>query len=96
MISISSALKKIRMIKYGQGHLVFKAKNYTRIGTSLVVLWLRLRAPNVGGLGLIPGRGTRSHVQQLRVHMLQLMVPHAAIKGQHQILLWADTSEEME
>ena len=29
-------------------------------GTSLVVHWLRLRAPNVGGLGSIPGQGTRS------------------------------------
>ena len=41
-------------------------------GTSLVVQWLQLAAPNTGGLGLIPGRGTRSHVSQLRVGMLQL------------------------
>ena len=38
----------------------------------LVVLWLRLHAPNAGGLGLIPGQGTRSHMPQLRVHMPQL------------------------
>ena len=31
-------------------------------GTSLVVQWLRLRAPNAGGPGLIPGQGTRSHM----------------------------------
>ena len=31
-------------------------------GTSLVVQWLRLHAPNAGGLGLIPGRGARSHM----------------------------------
>ena len=24
--------------------------------------WLRLHAPNAGGLGLIPGQGTRSHM----------------------------------
>ena len=30
--------------------------------TSLVVQWLR--APNAGGLGLIPGQGTRSHMMQ--------------------------------
>ena len=30
-------------------------------GTSLVAQWLRLRAPNAGVLGLIPGWGTRSH-----------------------------------
>ena len=44
------------------------------IGTSLVVQWLSLRAPNVGGPGSIPGQGTRSR-------MLQLKVPHAATKG---------------
>ena len=32
--------------------------------TSLVVKWLRLHAPNSGGLGTIPGQGTRSHVPQ--------------------------------
>ena len=36
------------------------------IGTSLLVLWLRLSAPNAGGPGLIPGQGTRSHMLQLR------------------------------
>ena len=43
--------------------------------TSLVVQWLRLHAPNAGDLGLIPGQGTRSHVLQLGVHMLQLKTP---------------------
>ena len=50
-------------------------------GTSLVVQWLRLCAPNAGGPGLIPGQGTISHIPQLRVRMLQLKkIPHAAIK----------------
>ena len=31
------------------------------MGTSLVVQWMRLHAPNAGGLSLIPGGGTRSH-----------------------------------
>ena len=35
-------------------------------GTSLVVQWLRLRAPNAGGLGSIPGQGTRSRMPQLK------------------------------
>ena len=35
-------------------------------GTSLVVQWLRLCAPVSGGLGSIPGQGTRSHVPQIR------------------------------
>ena len=41
-------------------------------GTSLVVQWLRLQAPNAGCLGSIPGQGTRSHMPQLRVRMPQL------------------------
>ena len=28
-------------------------------GTFLVVQWLRLRVPTVGGMGLIPGQGTK-------------------------------------
>ena len=46
------------------------------LGTSLVVQWLRLCAPNAGGPGLIPGQGTRSHMPQLRVHMPQLKRSH--------------------
>ena len=42
-------------------------------GTSLVVQYLRLRAPNARELGLTPGQGTRPL-------MLQLMVRHAATK----------------
>ncbi|TEA33613.1 hypothetical protein DBR06_SOUSAS3910181, partial [Sousa chinensis] len=45
---------------------------------SLVVQWLRLHAPKAGGLGSIPGQGTRSHMPQLRVCMLQLKILHAA------------------
>ena len=32
------------------------------LGTSLVVQWRGLPTPNAGGLGLIPGQGTRSYV----------------------------------
>ncbi|TEA34510.1 hypothetical protein DBR06_SOUSAS10710064, partial [Sousa chinensis] len=49
---------------------------------SLIVQWLRLCSPNAGGLGSIPGQGTGSHMPQLRVHMLQLKIPHAATKTQ--------------
>ena len=38
--------------------------------TSLVVQWVRLRAPNAGGPGSIPGQETRSHT-------------HAATKSSH-------------
>ena len=41
-------------------------------GTSLVVQWLRLCAPNAGDSGLIPGQGTRSNMLEQRVHVSQL------------------------
>ncbi|TEA30390.1 hypothetical protein DBR06_SOUSAS17710012, partial [Sousa chinensis] len=47
---------------------------------SLVVQWLRLHTPNAGGLGSIPGQGTGSHMPQLRIHMPQLKILHAATK----------------
>ena len=37
-----------------------------RTETFLVVQWLRLHAPSAGSLSSIPGRGTRSHLLQLR------------------------------
>ena len=46
-------------------------------GTSLVVQWLRLKAPNAGGLSSIPGQGTRSRMPQLKI-------PHASTKDQAQ------------
>ena len=52
-------------------------------GTSLVVHWLRFRAPSVVDPGCIPGQGTRSHMPQLRVHMLQLKILHAETKTWH-------------
>ena len=45
------------------------------IGTSLVVRWLRLYAPNAGDPGSIPGQGTRTHMPQLSVLMPQLKDP---------------------
>ena len=47
-------------------------KKTTTNRTSLVVQWLRLCTLNAGGLGSIPGQGTRSHMPQLGVLMLQL------------------------
>ena len=55
-------------------------RNNTRVlgvRTSLVVLWLRLQVPNARGPGSIPSQGTRFHILQLRVCMLQL-IPSAA------------------
>ena len=36
-----------------------KKKDFKRSKTSLVAQWLRLSASIVGGMGLIPGQGTR-------------------------------------
>ena len=41
------------------------------LGTFLVVQWVRLCVVNVGGLGLIPGQGSRSHRPQLRVCIMR-------------------------
>ena len=51
-------------------------------GTSLSQ-WLRPHAPNTGDPGSIPGQGTRSHMLQLRVPMLQLKILGAATKTKH-------------
>ena len=32
-----------------------------------MVQWLRLHIPNAGSPGLIPGRGTRSHMPELKI-----------------------------
>ena len=52
-------------------------------GISLVVQWLRLCTPSAGGLDLIPAQGTRSHMPQLRVQMLQLKILSATTKIWH-------------
>ena len=50
-------------------------------GTSLVVQWLRLRAPNAGDLGSIPGQGTRSRMPQLKImRAATKKTLHAAMK----------------
>ena len=55
--------------------VVFLQVEEINLGTSLVVQWLRLHAPNARGLGSIPGQGTRSHMPQLKIL-------HAATKTQ--------------
>ena len=44
------------------------------------VQWLRLHVPNTGGLLLIPGQGTRSHMPQLKIPHAAMKIPHAATK----------------
>ena len=47
----------------------------TKTGTSLVIQWLRLQAPNAGGPSSTPDQGTRSHILQLRVCVQQQKDP---------------------
>ena len=47
------------------------------IGASLVVQWVGLHAPNTGGPGLIPGRGTGSHMHVATKSL------HVATKNSH-------------
>ena len=63
---ITLGINKSRVrLKDTKGNKVSSHENTWRNpkGTSLVVQWLRHRAPNAGDMGLIPGRGT--------------MIPHA-------------------
>ena len=48
-----------------------------------MVQWLKLQAPDAGGLGSIPGQGNRPHMLQLRVHMLQLRAGTAKQKNKY-------------
>ena len=72
-------LSKLReMVKDRQAwsaavHGVAESVMTQKLNNNLVVQWLRLHTPSTGGLGLIPGQGTRSHVPQLKI-------PHAATK----------------
>ena len=47
-----------------------------------MVQWLRFCAPNAGDPSLIPGQGTRSHMLEIRVCMLQLKkkIPYTTTK----------------
>ena len=58
-----------------------------------MVQWLRLRTPNAGGLGLIPGQGTRSPMLQLRPgqinirYFLRVVFFLNSVKGHGDLLL---------
>ena len=59
---------------------VFQIIKIVKLGIYLVVQWLRRHTPNAGDTGLVPGHGTRSHMLQTRICMLQLKILHAAMK----------------
>ena len=51
----------------------------TIIGTSLVFKWLRLCAPDAGGMGVIPSQGTGSYMLQLKIPSAETKTPHCQI-----------------
>ena len=55
--------------------MVFSQLHLKIWGNSLAVQWLGLCASIAGGVGVIPGQGTRSRVLQLRARMPQLKDP---------------------
>ena len=58
---------------FGMFHYYSKTQYWDFSG----VQWLRLWAPNAGGLGSIPSLGTKSHILQLWVQVPQLQILHA-------------------
>ena len=70
--SIDMNLSKVWEITTCHATVQGVAKSQTQLSDctttkTLVFQWLRLYSSNAGDLGLIPGWGTRSHIQQLRV-----------------------------
>ena len=59
---------------------LWELKHKTQSRTSLVVHWLRLRAPNAGGPGSSHGQETRSFMPWLKILQPQLRIPPAATK----------------
>ena len=55
-------------------NIVKRSLKIRRLGTSLMVQWLRLHVPNAWGLGSIPGQGIKSHMQQLRLRAVKKVI----------------------
>ena len=64
-----SCLENFKNLRKWNKLVIFKLKKKSD-QDFLVVQWLRHHTLNAGGLGSIPGQGTRFHMLQLTVHML--------------------------
>ena len=64
-------------------------------GTSLAAQWLRLCAPNAGGMGSIPGWGTKilntTWCSQKRTHLQELVLLEDCVKEMKSILRYSKT-----
>ena len=67
ILSSSWKLSKCNLRRWEEIERGFRNKSFW---TSLAVQWLRLCAPNAGGLVSIHAQGTRSHILQLSSHTL--------------------------
>ena len=69
--NIHFIIKQKLLIKIGvEGNILNLIMNTYKIqltGISLEVQWLRLGAPDTGGLGLVPGQGTRLQAPKLKI-----------------------------
>ena len=65
-LNVSAAGPQAMRLSRGQTWSYMNLGLNPNLRTSLVVQWLRICTPNAGGLGSIPGRGTRSRMSQLR------------------------------
>ena len=76
------SLPLLSCLDFGLSELIQSLDIKFSLGTSLVVQCLRLHAPKAGDPGSIPGQGTRSHMLQLRVCVLQQrQIPSTATKS---------------
>ena len=68
--NIHFIIKQKLLIKLGVErnilNLIINTYKIQLTGISLEVQWLRLGAPDTGGLALVPGKGTRLQVPQLK------------------------------
>ena len=56
-------------LRWSQWKVIKNTMKLTQLEASLMVRWLRFHSPNAGGLGSIPGQGTRSHMLQGRLRI---------------------------
>ena len=63
---VYSVIKKEKLLFATTRYNMIYKKYIFDLGTSLVVQWLGLHAPNAGGLTSIPDQETRSYMLQLK------------------------------
>ena len=79
-VSVSGWIDKQNVVS-PDNRILFSLKKEGNSGTSLVVQWVRLCAPNAGAPGSIPGQGTRFCMHATtKSSRAATKSPHAAMK----------------